>query len=388
MPFAKRLARTDNERRGQNPPQRVTLAPSDCRSGSCGPGKSGGKAATQTGRPRSIIRTAMQCSSRNFHRKQIMRIPGSVPAFLLFVFLAASSLRGQNIPDRIVIIDPLGDTAAAGEGLALLPGTRLYGEFARYSSGSGTDHRWNAKLGGYGEFVRWDASWSIAVAGTMEVIVDPNNDISFNPRAIFWEEGLIISARAPWSGNGAVQFGYMHRCKHDIDNAEKTTLGGEPEQRTLIYSGPFLRLLNRPAKILDGPVELRVGGALRFDYFVHTLDSRWNPRYAESQPNLEDLTAAINGTVRIEGRFGDGPFGLHAGGNWMLALASPRGEGMEGFGSLPFVELGLDIRNPGGGAFTIFARGERQRDGGIGTRPKPADLFLFGVRIGGAEGMW
>lgn len=315
-----------------------------------------------------------------------MRIPVSIRLSLSLFFLNVGFVIGQNIPDRILIFDPLGDTTVQGDGFVLLPGVRLYGEFGRYSNGSGPNHRWNAKTGGYGEFARWDSSWSIAAAGTMEVIIDPNNDINFNPRAIFWEEGLMISARSPWSNAGAIQFGYMHRCKHDIDNLERS--GGEIEQRTLIYSGPFLRLLNRPTKIVDGPIDLYVGGALRFDYFVHTLDSRWNARYAGNQPNIEDLQAAINGTVKVEGRFDNGWLGLHAGANWMLALSTPQSQELEGFGSLPFVELGLDFYNPRGAAFTIFARSEHQRDGGVQTKPLPADLFLFGVRISSFGGTW
>lgn len=311
-----------------------------------------------------------------------------IPFLCLIILLPSLPLCGQNLPDRIVVLDPLGDTSVAGDGFVLLPGARLYGEFARYTNGSGTDHRWNAKTGGYGEFARWDSTWSIAGTGTMEVIIDPNNDISFNPRAIFWEEGLIISARAPWGNNQAIQFGYIHRCKHDIDNIEILRVRGELEQRTLIYSGPFIRLLARPTKVLDGPLNLYLGSALRYDHFVHKLDERWNPEYAAAQPNVEDLKGTLNATVTVEGRFGNNRLGFHAGANWMLAFATPRGGKLGALGSLPFVEFGVDIYNPRGAAFTIFARGEYQRDGGIRTEPTAADLLLFGVRISSFEGMW
>ena len=56
---------------------------------------------------------------------------------------------------------------------------------------------------------------------------------TFNPRAIFWEEGVLAGFRL--DEGIALQAGYIHRCKHDIDNLEITARGRE-EQRTLIYN--------------------------------------------------------------------------------------------------------------------------------------------------------
>ena len=316
-------------------------------------------------------------------------IPNSLRFFALLPLALVgivSSAICQNLPDRIVVFDPLADTTVPRSGTNALTGTRLTAEFGRYSDGSGEQHRWNGKLGGYAEMVRWDSTWSIAIAGTLEVVMDPLNDIAFNPRAIFWEEGVMISRRAPWS-DGAIIAGYMHRCKHDIDNHEATLTAERPEQRTLIYSGPFVRLLARPRPVTSSgsPVEVRLGASLRFDYFVHTLDDRWNNEALAGRPNAEELVAASNASVRLEvSPFGGSPaFHLQAGG--MLTISDE--EEMVVRGAVPFAELGVDLLGSGS-SFTFFVRGEWQDDGGILTLPTPASLLLFGVRTSSLFGMW
>ena len=320
--------------------------------------------------------------------KKIKNMPFLIPSLLTFILLVQFHLKAQNLPDRIVILDPLGDTTLNSDGFTLLPGTRLYGEFGYYTDGTEDQtHRWNAKMGGYAEFARWDSTWSIALVGTMEVIVDPLNDISFNPRAIFWEEGLTISTRTPWSSNDGLQFGYTHRCKHDIDNIEVFDREGGYEQRTLIYSGPFLRFLDRPTKIIEGPIDFYAGSGLRLDYFVHTLDNRWDSETAALQPNVEDLIGSLTASVRIEGRFKNEWLGFHGSGSYMLSLTSPDEETTL-HGNTPFAEFGLDFYNPTGSAFTVFARGEWQRDASILMEPKSVSLVLLGVRASSFGGMW
>lgn len=289
-----------------------------------------------------------------------------------------------------MVLDPLGDTTVGSEGFILLPATRLYGEFGRYSNGSGDDHRWNAKTGGYLEFARWDSSWSIGLVGTMEVVMDPLNDISFNPRAIFWEEGLLASARL--TSGSALQFGYVHRCKHDIDNLEIYTARGELEQRTLIYSGLTTRYLARPRRLADvwGSWGLYGGFALRNDLFLHLFDGSQDT----GVPTLEHLLDAVTITGRLDLRSADGPVGFHLMGNGMVSFfgeepgLSGRTKGITLLGSMPYLELGLDLFNTKGMLFTIFARGEWQRDGGIRDAVTSEHLFLLGLRSQTFGSMW
>lgn len=314
-----------------------------------------------------------------------MHTAGSLLALLLFHALSSFA---QNLPDRVVVLDPLGDTTVGRGGFIPLPGTRLYGEFARYSDGSGSDHRWNAKMGGYLEFARWDSTWSIALMGTMEVIMDPQNDISFNPRAIFWEEGALASARL--GTHSALQFGYMHRCKHDIDNLDILDVRNERQKRTLIYSGIVTRWLNRPRPLIEGSWNLYGGFSVRNDLFVHLLDDSKE----EYSPNLSTLLDAVTLTGRLDLRRPEARWGMHLNGSLMVSLYGgeegifDRFSDVRAFVEAPFLELGADVFNPNGMSFTLFGRGEWQRDGGIRAQPLSEKLFLIGVRAAGFGGMW
>ena len=318
----------------------------------------------------------------------ISRIPTGAKLWSTTLFLlltCAAVLPSQNLPDRVIRLDPLGDTTVSDSGTVPLPGTRLYAEFARYSNGSGEQHRWNARTGGYLEFLRVDGHWSIAVNGMMEVVMDPLNDIAFNPRAIFWEEGLIISGRAPWE-NGAVQTGYAHRCKHDIDNYEVFATTGQREQRTLIYSGPFLRLLHRPTVISSGDAgTLTLGGALRYDHYLHLLDDRGYTGRPETEGSLEELIASVSLSGRVRFGFSGSMLGLNLSGGVQQAIrdASDGTNGIDLWG-----EVTLEARNPTGMAFGLYLRAEELRDGGVLTTPKSASLLSIGVRSAPGLGMW
>ena len=218
--------------------------------------------------------------------------------------------------------------------------------------------------------------------------MDPLNDIEFNPRAIFWEEGLLIATDGPID-QSSLQFGYTHRCKHDIDNFEVFATRGEREQRTLIFSGPFLRLLRRPVHLTRiGEIgTLTLGGALRADYYVHLLDDRIYSGTTSDSASLEDLIASSSLSARIGLDFDGTILGLHLAG---AVQSSLRGgpEPSSGLDVLmSWAELALDLRNPTGMTFSIYARTEHQRDAAIRVTPAPAHLLSLGVR-GAGIGMW
>lgn len=304
-----------------------------------------------------------------------------IAPFLLF--LLALPAFAQNLPDRVVTLDPLARRVEDTSAFVFLAGTHLYAEFGQYDKASGEGHRWNAKSGGYFEVARWDSSASIAFVGTTEVVMDPLNDIAFNPRAIFWEEGLISTFAL---GDGwRLQGGYVHRCKHDIDNLEIRLLRERDEQRTLIYSGLMTRLILPSLPLLDGPIRLSASGTVRNDFFMHLLDSRLPAQNVGR--NLETLIDALNLGARFDLKLPGGRIGAHLAGDFMLTLAgekpgfSERFSGITALGSLPFLEFGVDFINPRGGSLALFVRGEWQRDDGILAEPSPARLVLFGVRV-------
>lgn len=315
--------------------------------------------------------------------------------YLLILFslilLSVSPAGAQNFPDRTIVLDPLADRDADTAGFTWLNATRLYAEFARYSNGSGPHHRWNAKTGGYVEIARWDSSWSIAITGTMEMVADPYSDIAFNPRAIFWEEGILATTRL--GSDASLLFGYMHRCKHDIDNLEPYLLEGKIEQITLIYSSLTARLNLRPRLLVEGPIELHGALQARNDLYTHLFDMREPIEAHSTGHELTKLANSITLIPRLDIRPRGARHGLHLNGSWMVSLFGTE-EGFGGrwkdpvaLGSFPFLELGADFFNPNGAVFTLFARGEWQRSGGIVPENTPANLFLIGIRAGASGSM-
>ena len=303
---------------------------------------------------------------------------------------ATRHLCAQVLPDRVVILDPLGDPTRDTAGYTWLNGAHMYAEFSRYLPGD-SNHRWSARLGGVAELVRWDSSADISIIGTMEIVMDPLNDISFNPRAIFWEEGLVAGFRL---GDGiGLQAGYVHRCKHDIDNLE-ITLRGRREQRTLIYSGLLTRVLFRRRPIVDGAWRVDVSGAVRNDFFMHLLDDRIDIETRGRGNDIEALVDALNIVGRIEARPRDARWRLQASANFMASVFGATPGFSERFsnavvlGSLPYVELGFALVNPRGSTFAIFVRNESYRDGGVASIPEAANITMLGVRIGDTRAVW
>lgn len=312
-----------------------------------------------------------------------------LPLLALSLLALPMAATAQVFPDRVAIIDPLARNAGDTAGVVWFGGTRLLGEFARYSDGSGPDHRFSARTGGYAEIVRWDSTASLAIDGMMEMIADPNSDIGFNPRAIFWEEGILYSHRL--DGRSALQAAFFHRCKHDIDNVETAVIHGVFEQRTLIYSSLMARWLLRPRPMLAGAATLTWGAALRNDYFLYLTDDRIPAPPPGADAGARRLVDAATLTGRIAAGIAGG-VGLHLSGSLMLSLlrGNPADEDPSpiALGSVPFLELGLDVASAGRGAFTLFARGEWQPDAGIHPDPRPAKLFLIGLRVSGEGDMW
>jgi hypothetical protein len=316
-------------------------------------------------------------------------------AFLLHLVaaaaLAATPLAAQVLPDRIVVLDPMSDRSLDTAGFTWLNGARLYAEFARYTPGD-RDHRWNAKTGGVVEVLRWDSTANVTIIGTMEVVVDPNNDIAFNPRAIFWEEGVLVTVAPRLEYVPPIQIGYVHRCKHDIDNLEILVGGGPREQRTLIFSGILVRMLLRETPLVTGDWIVSASGSLRLDRYLHRLDDRLDPDARLVGNDIEEMVQSSTLTARINVQPAGARWRAHLLASGMLtehgADRDRDTDELELDASLPFVELGFDLFNPAGSSFTIFLRYEHQRDAGIGSIPTSASLTMLGVRVADMKWIW
>ncbi len=153
-------------------------------------------------------------------------IAGLVIAMLVGVG-SATPCEGQRLVDRGFVTNPMWDTeAAVDEGETRL--INSYGGWAAFGPyvPSNDTHAWHHEIGGFIELRRSHRS-SLLVTTQIEFVADPNNEISFNPRAVFWEEGIVYTRRT--NAGFDWQLGYYHRCKHDVDNLERGT------QRALIF---------------------------------------------------------------------------------------------------------------------------------------------------------
>jgi hypothetical protein len=99
---------------------------------------------------------------------------------------------------------------------------------------------WGIDLGAAFELVRWYNQGSLLVVSDMELTAKTNNDIYFNPKGGFWEEGILFTNKTG-DGSSDIQYGYLHRCRHDVGNGDTTQFTGIPNERTLIYGSLTFR---------------------------------------------------------------------------------------------------------------------------------------------------
>lgn len=225
-------------------------------------------------------------------------------AALSWLVVAEEDLQAQRLTERWLTINPLAAETSpdSGEGWSFLGVGHMWGEFGPYRLSRDNDHAWSVKFGGFLELFRIRNDASLAFLSSIELVSDPHNDLRFNPRVMFWEEGFLYTIRAEevyW------QIGYYHRCKHDIDNLLPAPSYAIGVQRALIY-GSILGKLLLPWKISDPGIDGL--STLRADLYTILQDERL-PRSTFITPiNLEQAigTVGITSHVRFpwSGRIG------------------------------------------------------------------------------------
>ena len=237
-----------------------------------------------------------------------------------------------------------------------------WGGFGHFGYSSDDHHLWYQDLGGYVELWRKGNSQSLLLTGQMQFIADPHNDINFNPRAIFWEEGLLYTARMD---PGYLQLGFLHRCKHDIDNLDRG------EERSLIF-GSFTVRYQQPLSVFREDDLLLMGA---YDNYLITWDRR-TPRILEEQdPDWNDLQNEFTLQAHwMENPLGSGPFvdsRIH-----LISLDS----GLHINGGL---SAGWNLHRDGGG-FRVSVSYEYLHDSGIPAVPGGVHLVGIGIRANSA----
>lgn len=293
--------------------------------------------------------------------QSIMKKYSVVLSFLILIlfFIPADA---QRLIERGMILNPLENPNVdiAENEISWFTQAGGWGSFGTYGLYGDDNHAWYQHLGAYFELYRRGNESSLAFTGQIEFIADTNNDINFSPRAIFWEEGLLYTRRI---GNPFIQFGYYHRCKHDIDNFR---FG---EERTMVFGSVLARLV-LPLSLFSTDDGLL---ALQYDYYTITWEKRTPNTFQNGAFNWDELIHS---------------FKLNAA--WQRALADNANFYLDGY--LMGTQLKDDswlngqIRAEIGAAtpagqvrFGVHA--EYLGDSGIPVHPKSVTLIGLGVRV-------
>lgn len=152
-------------------------------------------------------------------------------SFVLFLFLVTSAAAGPIFPSRQIILAPkFRDKADTARSVRYLSEQGIWGGLSRGFESEGDRYAWSIAFGGGFELVSWQNS-NLWLVGDIDVLSDTHNDISFNPRSVFWTEGLLYGIRI---ASYEIHAGYIHRCKHDIDNYGPNDIGANEERLSTV----------------------------------------------------------------------------------------------------------------------------------------------------------
>lgn len=202
------------------------------------------------------------------------------------------------MPSRSFILAPkFRDVKDTTKGAKYLRQNGLWGNLARGFKSTDERFAWSMSFGGIIQFVEGENSM-IYLQGDVDVLSDIYNDISFNPRAIFWTEGLVYGLRL--DSTNELHLGYVHRCKHDIDNLDKQVVAAN-EERTLIYGSLMGKYIARDFDFL----KMNTSTSAQLDMYLYKQDYRIPIERMELPPSVNDL----NMSLELTGKFDYTSFG-------------------------------------------------------------------------------
>jgi hypothetical protein len=291
---------------------------------------------------------------------------------ILSQFLFSYFSYGQRFVDRFYIINPLMHQVEEMEGRRMaMHSMGGYASFSRFLFIKDMDHEYFSEMGAYAELMRWGNKSNIMATALIEVIMDPHNDINFNPRAIIWEEGLYYSRRLAHS---FLKLGFVQRCKHDIDNLLIA------QQRTLIFSslrGEYIIPINT-GENSEALIQLRS------DIYAIMQDHRIPREHEELYPEMNRLIGALGTTMHYSLGLTE-TFGFFANGYTTLNFMSDNRDYFGRFTNLravrPNAGIYTGISVHGNARMRIGAKLEYFTDTGIHVLPRSSWLLSFGFMV-------
>ncbi len=281
----------------------------------------------------------------------------------------------QRMPDRFVLFNPLFNSSEnlPEESTAYINSVGGWGEFAAYRIKSDFEHEWNQKLGAFIEFFRTGSSSSLSFISNIEFVANPDNDISFKPRSIFWEEGILYTQK---TGKNFWQLGYMHRCKHDIDNyrygVERALIFGSLQGKYII---PFDFWNEEENAIV----------ALRGELYTLRQDNRYPKEWMTVSSNWKQLIGSVGFNFNFTKPLNNGYWHYYLNSYSMLNFYSKEEGYLNRFNNFQKVNYnggistGVSVR--GKAEFRIGITYEYLSDTGINPYPENAHLISIGVLI-------
>ena len=306
-------------------------------------------------------------------------------AFTAVVLCAsvARATHAQLYAHRTLVPVPLDDSTRL---VGFLPAIDYFADVQRSNGSAGDDRAWGIRLAGTAEVWRFSRATSFLVTAADEVAANGQKDGGFNPRGISWELGAAIVHRA---GAFDWQLGFVHVCRHEIDNTDHPRIQDTPPdyvptERTMSANGPRLSMILRPMTL--GSFRGRrvsVRAVVAGESYHHKWDGR---TAADTTPRMAfdswmQAQGAASAAVRIEAElwrshamfvrtsgigvfFRDGP-GL------------PISDGMRGNHRF---EAGWRMGGAGGALELYFAR-ESLFDDIMMPVPRPSRMHGIGLRI-------
>ena len=287
---------------------------------------------------------------------------------IIMMFSLPDTVDAQRNIERNLILNPLADTETGmdyGES-AYFSSVGGWASFGNYGLQRDEHHLWYHELGTYLELYRVEGERNLIFTTQIEFIADPHNDINFNPRAIYWEEGFLFTRNI---NDAYLQLGLYHRCKHDIDNLRLE------EERSITFGGPMIRMLIPFSIQNENDAKLGV----RADHYLISWEGRIPREMEEISPNWGEMS--FSGQINF---------------NWKVPVGTHSNMHFSGYGMATAVEaepayngrIQVEIGHEFGRAdarFGIFT--EYLHDSGIPAEPSDATLVGVGIRAMTAGGL-
>lgn len=310
-------------------------------------------------------------------------------AIWVFIFVCNTTQAQPVSPSRGLMIRPTWKPLQSGDSSSGL------GEFGGWGSvfhgfNSASDaFGWGIDIGVAIELYRWSQVSSLTGISDMELTANTKNDIHFHPRGGIWEEGLLYTHRAEsydW------QIGYLHRCRHDVDNGENGEYTQSPLERLLIYGslisrfyfdpiylGPHLGV--DPQQPKEAQIKPWIAGDLyviREDYRQPGIDTGFGANYKNILFTLSagaNVTLARLGSGVVYSHGGIGVTAFGTGGSFFKKFSTIKSVSLDGN-----VELGLTVEG-NAAIFDIYLGYQGMSDDGTNPLPQSSKFFLLGIRL-------